>query len=540
MFLGRQDKTGGMDVMTLEAKKVLLAELENSLGSEHRSFTERRLAKIEDVLRPIYNAVPKNEHGLLGHSAVAFLLHRGFVVRHGWFIRGLDPEDRALTAFNASSTSTMLEDKVPSQIQEVFEQRIGGKGATLHELAVLMATLEHLVHKEAMARLEVVYQSQSFSMEDVVSEEEAREVFDSYMALFILGFLLPGNAATPSATQVSKLREQIPKVYPHWPEVQKFIQEVKTAVAPKRDYLYFADIANVIEEVGDRYGNWQDKECLALKNELLEIEDTTTASGGRVRLADFYKKAVDEEKFQFGESIDYLRQLGALDESDPANPRVLVANYVHSPSNCVASSSYYSVCCRNECEDLLGHLETQIAKPEATPEKIIALVNALPSSTVDGNRTLPQWLVGRLNEVAAHHQGTVPLHSRLFMQWMHFAYPRECPYPHLSGATSKTRVEDVIKQDLDNFVASKDEMMQHISVPLPKMTADADAMWTMEEELIMWHHAGPTDPSSSFRRVYFLGSLMSAALVLWWKFKISLGPSIKGFSLPSSSDKYYV
>merc|ERR1719482_1646934 len=121
--------------------------------------------------------------------------------------------------------------------------------------------------------------------------------------------------------------------------------------------------------------------------------------------------AVEEEKWQFGESLDYLRQLGAIDESDEQNPKVLIANYVNSPSNCVASSSYYSVCCRNECEDLLGHIETKIGKPEATPKELKSLVSALPSRTVLGNRDLPEWLATRLDEVAVHHHGTVPLHS---------------------------------------------------------------------------------------------------------------------------------
>ena len=34
----------------------------------------------------------------------------------------------------------------------------------------------------------------------------------------------------------------------------------------------------------------------------------------------------------------YLRQLGALDESDAETLRVIVPNYILGPSNCVASS----------------------------------------------------------------------------------------------------------------------------------------------------------------------------------------------------------
>merc|ERR1719158_2820457 len=119
MVLGRQGENG-MDSMRAGAKQVILQELEKALGAEQRSFTERRLAKIVEALRPTYNAMPKNNHGLLGHSAVSFLLHRVFVLRHGWFVRGLDPEDKALTSFNTSSASSIVEEN----IQHVFEERL--------------------------------------------------------------------------------------------------------------------------------------------------------------------------------------------------------------------------------------------------------------------------------------------------------------------------------------------------------------------------------------------------------------------------------
>merc|ERR1712203_151284 len=32
---------------------------------------------------------------------------------------------------------------------------------------------------------------------------------------------------------------------------------------------------------------------------------------------------------------------------------------------------------------------------------------------------------------ATRHGGHVPIHGRLFAQWMHFAFPLECPYPQV-------------------------------------------------------------------------------------------------------------
>merc|ERR1719343_412144 len=70
------------------------------------------------------------------------------------------------------------------------------------------------------------------------------------------------------------------------------------------------------------------------------------------------------------------------------------------------------------------------------------LVSQLKSASVEGHWQLPETLVGRLNEIANYHGGEVPLHGRLFAQWMHHAYPRECPFPHESGSVSPQTAEE--------------------------------------------------------------------------------------------------
>merc|ERR1719379_2353225 len=102
---------------------------------------------------------------------------------------------------------------------------------------------------------------------------------------------------------------------------------------------------------------------------------------GRVKLSEFYKPALDGS-WSFQESAGYLRQLGLLDESDPQQPSVMIANYMNSRANCIASSGFYTVCCKNECESLLGHLEQSIGTSHAQPSIIAVLVSNLSSSTV--------------------------------------------------------------------------------------------------------------------------------------------------------------
>merc|ERR1719162_2628405 len=124
-----------------------------------------------------------------------------------------------------------------------------------------------------------------------------------------------------------------------------------------------------------------------MKGSLLEIEDVGIGGAGRVRISDFYKAALDDGKWQFTESVDYLRQLGALDESDASNPRVIIPNYISGPSNCVASSAYYSVCCLDECEGILGQLEQGIAAPEASVPTGLCRSTAASSSSGCTTRT---------------------------------------------------------------------------------------------------------------------------------------------------------
>ena len=135
----------------------------------------------------------------------------------------------------------------------------------------------------------------------------------------------------------------------------------------------------MVAAVDEKYGRWQSHECGALKAELLQNEEHPRT--GRVRLSDFYSMALKGGQWQFSESSSYLRQIGALDETDPQILRVVVPNYILGLSNCIAASSYYMVCCINECDAHLTRLEEALQSHQATPEAglpfIFAFLNFL-------------------------------------------------------------------------------------------------------------------------------------------------------------------
>merc|ERR1719310_1842261 len=113
-----------------------------------------------------------------------------------------------------------------------------------------------------------------------------------------------------------------------------------------------------------------------MKDSLVSMDKRGT---GRVRMSDFYGEALETD-WRFGESEAYLRQLGALDESSRwLGKQVIIPNYLQAASNCIVTSQHYSVCCANECEDLLGEIEVKVGAPVATPSQLLGIVANMTS-----------------------------------------------------------------------------------------------------------------------------------------------------------------
>merc|ERR1719277_1977312 len=116
------------------------------------------------------------------------------------------------------------------------------------------------------------------------------------------------------------------------------------------------------------------------------------------------------------------------------------------------------------------------------------------------NRTIAPWLRHRLLEVAKLHGGLVPLHGRLFAQWLHYAYPRECVFPHVAGTINPQRPEDAMEASngTDAVISATGEVMQAVIAAAPPQrhrvpgvdtnAIEESGMWSLDEELVVWRH----------------------------------------------------
>jgi hypothetical protein len=432
-------------------------------------------------MMPIFAAMPKDVHGCLDSTGVRYLLHRHFVQRHGWIVRGLESGGGP---WNETSPATVFKNHAQEH-HALFDSHLRSHGLNLHQVAVFAATLETLVHYESQERLQEAYRLLGISgIDGELSEETVSAAVRAYMLMYVQSTVFT-NA---SEGEFQRTLNEAVELYPGWTETELFAEDVRRVVLEslhEREHRTFKTTLKVVEEIGERYGRWQDKECRDLKNMLVRLEEPGT---GRVRLEDFYGSVISSDSWQFMESVPYLRQLGALDESDPQRMKVIIPNYINSPTNCVASSKFYDVCCIDECEALLGALEIGIAAPDATASQIIELVAVMPSDTIQAPRTLPSSLTSRLDDIATLHGGYVPLHGRLFAQWMHHAYPRECQYPHMSGTTKPVTQETWMEQTDEPIMVTMDEIQRLVDESKGSRRSENsgdELPWSSEEELFV-------------------------------------------------------
>jgi len=402
----------------------------------------------------------------------------------------------------------------------MLERRFGGRGLRLRELAVLASLLQRLVREEYLGRLKTAYRLAGAPVDGLATAEQVRNVIDKWMATSLIGGALPNLTDEELLTASANLGD----FFPFWEQLSLWIRDVQDNVAYRRrahenpfvgGALTFKAAGHVVSELPRQFDRWHHSSCLGLKHTLLELEDTR--GSGRVSLVKFYSS----NNWHFAETPEYLRMLGALDESNPKRMRVIVPNYLSGRNQCVEASGLHSACCKDECEALLAEVEQGIAAPTGSPEEIARLVSQISSDTVIAPRNLTGQLLSKLQEVSRHHGGRVPLHGRLFSQWMHHAFPNECPHPHVSGTTVRKTPEELEREGVEAAVSDEERDQFAAAFAAGQESTEAGVEeglpWSDEEELLAYDLGEqPASWEIGFRhlgRVLLLAAFLSTVVV---------------------------
>jgi len=475
----------------------LQTAMEEVMGCGSRKASPEALERIKFAVQPMWNTMPKNTYGKLEWRSLRYVAHRYFMQKSSMLIRGMEPS-LALSE-ETTGAAEILANTVPSHVNEMLGGDQSKQGYAIDDGVALLAALEQLVFDSEAHLLEDVYTTLRVSNQRHLSRKHMRRLLEGYMVHWMLG------EDKDSIRILMQNRSLLEAGFPHWQDLKGFVdgrirlmdfQRAKS-LSPgvgrsMMDASFsFDDAHTVIGGITSSFQAYWESECVTMKQQLVEMDKSGT---GRVKLSDFYGTGMDED-WRFGESEAYLRELGVLDESSPwLGKQVVIPNYLLAASNCIVSTPHYLICCQNECETLLREIEDGIGEPMANPADILRIVNNLTSSGMEDSPVVEGGLSEQLHKVAQSHGGKVPLHGRLFAQWMHYAYPRECPFPHKTGTFSKAHTLTPEKYG-DNYIASAESMVEVVTqaASLANETAGQEppankdeqwmSQWSLEEEL---------------------------------------------------------
>jgi hypothetical protein len=471
------------------------------------------LRQVMQAMNPTFQVLPKMKDGGLSHSATTYLVHEYFTRHFQWHIRGMGPDAHNMKPNVAPlHEASILQDKAPELVENLLRARENGHGLTIKDAAAMATTLHTLVRQDAVTLLEKAYELLGYPLLHRIA---GRQLIETILAF---AYTAGGQTQHPKEffwqriAKPSQFMLQFALNSVNIAETLAFQQRHRSNPFIPRTYG-FDDLLDIIQRVLEEFGFWQDASCRTMKQHLIRLDPK---GAGRVPLGLFYAQP-DMGSYRFSESIEYLRQTGALDESIKETPQILMSNYILGPGNCFSSSTYFQFCCINDCSSLMAAIEARVTDSEVEPLLLIDTVaNAsfeVTTEPSDEKIQFSQPLVEKLHQVAARHGGKVPIHGRLFAQWLHFAFPKECPYPHLpvdqpsNGALTASDF---------SVAADPEEMQRHIAASGGQSSEPSLAQWTDDELLSL------LDPpsESNFRiylRIFAIGLAFSATAATLFK-----------------------
>jgi len=475
--------------------KDLTEAVDEALGAGH-GLERQGLEAIRRDIQPMWRTLTQDKHGRVNRRSFRHVVQKFFMQKHQLSIVGLESN----LASDTQTEAALLTNFAPKYVKKVIEGEGAQKGFKLEEAVALIAALDRLIEHSGSTQLESVYKHLGLNMNLDVDRASMSNIMQGYMIHWMMGSMGDAEILMQNVTLRDTVLDDWPALEFYTESIIKSFEYAQLRNGERsqvhtfntfRPHFSLADSQTMTGMMARSFGDFWQTRCNHVKDALVKMD---TKNNGRVKLSDFHAAALAGE-WRFGESKEYLREMGALDESSSwQGPRIMVANYLQAPSNCIISTDHYRVCCANECETLFDELKESIGSAEATPEQIVATVE-LMSSSFDDKPEITTSLKSQLKEIARTHAGKVPINGRLFAQWMHYIFPLECIFPHKSGTTSTLSPFEMSREGV---LASETELTT-LHNEVPEGTDPEDELlsqWSHEEELL-------TDIRSSWQIDFF-------------------------------------
>lgn len=421
--LQEQESTDKVGVLMMHARardkleQALVAEIDSALAGSHAAFNMTQLRRLEQELQPVFATLPHKQplpdgsEAGLDYAAARYLLHQHFVRHHSWYVRGLNPAgDGRLPPSEKES----LRSRVAGHLLKVLEDKVGFQGFSLKMVAIFVATLEHLLLGDQHELLKQVWVVHGLQPESITDGPLLKSVLTAFMAHNIHSSDDFEKSAL-SLEAASKEIEEMEDSYVAWP---KIVQEIEERVEGAGHELSLKDTMLLADQILNFFSKVSGSMCHDMEQ---QFGKHAGGAQGLVSLADIRKEPEPSGEYLVSESDEYLREMGALDESS-GDPYVLVPNYMLSPSNCDMSTSFYDLCCPNSCEHHKEYLEHALVGAKTNHSGLIVEVVQQRLG-----RAMPVDLLRNLHGIALGHNGTVPIHGRAFADWLNKVFPQDCP-----------------------------------------------------------------------------------------------------------------
>lgn len=384
-----------------------------------------RALDVEAALRTLWTSLPKGPSGRIGHSLLRYAVHHYFRHEYSIMIRGLEssrPVNQSLLE------ADIVRRRLPPPLRDLLRSEEAHRmGFGLRDAVQIVLLVERAIADDDAFQLEMVYKSEGRRWDRALGAWELKQVLEHYLHNWLHNTKYGRPFSADHAAVLQFILGQI--------SMFDFDRQRNWKSFLAHSYS-FDDAAEIVDSMTKSFAYFWDGHCSDVRHVLTTLDRHGT---GRVDLASFYLGGLHGGASGLVESEDYLQKLGVLDGSKDHGKDVIIPNYIESAPNCAAATTLYLVCCPDHCEDTYKEIEAAVAGPTATPRQLLEIIGNMTSQLDLEREEEPDHIGGSLsvvlNIIASEHGGVVPLHGRLFAQWLHYAFPRECPFPHQSGAT---------------------------------------------------------------------------------------------------------